>query len=80
MTPEKFHTGLREDDFKDAVTVERLPGYHLGEHVHPFDARALITRGAITLTVAGVQTRYDVGDVFHLPADTVHLDAQGRMA
>ena len=44
----------------------------MGEHTHPFEARALITQGDITLTVNGVSTTYRVGDVFSLPALTPH--------
>ena len=77
MTPEIFNSGLRSDGFREAVVVERLPGYALDEHTHPFDARALITAGEITLMVAGVSTRYAVGDVFHLPAGTPHFESAG---
>ena len=77
MTPDAFHAGLRADGFADAVLVERQPGYSLESHAHPFDARALITAGDITLTVDGVATRYAAGDVFRLPAGTVHLESAG---
>jgi quercetin dioxygenase-like cupin family protein len=59
------------------VAIDRPIGYAMGEHQHPFDACALITAGDITLVVEGVSRHYRVGDVFRLPAGTLHLEAAG---
>jgi quercetin dioxygenase-like cupin family protein len=75
MNPQEFEAGLRADHYGEIVTVEKPIGYSMGEHQHPFDACALITQGAITITVAGVERNYCVGDVFRLAAGTPHLES-----
>lgn len=77
MDRQEFEAGLLRDGFAAAVQVERAVGYSLGEHQHPFDARAFILAGEITLTVAGVATTYRPGDVFRLAAGTMHLESAG---
>ena len=77
MDRQEFEAGLQRDGFAAAVRVERQTGYRLGEHQHPFDARAFILDGEITLTVAGVATTYRAGDIFRLAAGTVHLESAG---
>ena len=77
MTPEEFDTALQADGYSAAVSVERPPGYSLGDHQHPFDACALITAGDITLTVDGQSRTYAAGEIFRLPAGTPHLENAG---
>jgi quercetin dioxygenase-like cupin family protein len=72
MNTQDFEAQLKADNFGEIVTLEKPIGYAMGEHTHPFEARALITKGDITLTVNGVSTTYGVGDVFRLPAQTPH--------
>ena len=72
MKIEKFEAQLKADNFDEITLVEKPVGYAMGEHTHPFDARALITQGDISLTVDGVVTTYNVGDIFRLPAQTPH--------
>jgi quercetin dioxygenase-like cupin family protein len=72
MNAQDFEAQLKADNFGEIVTLEKPIGYAMGEHTHPFEARALITRGDITLTVNGVSTTYGVGDIFRLPAQTPH--------
>ncbi len=76
MDQPAFLAELARDGFAAPVTVRREPGM-LDEHAHPFEARALIVAGRITLRVAGVETTYGVGDVFHLPAGTPHVETYG---
>lgn len=77
MTLQEFHNELQTNGFDAAVPVDRDIGYAMGEHQHPFDACALITAGDITLVVDGVSSHYRAGDVFRLPAGTLHLEAAG---
>ncbi len=77
MNPHEFESMLKAEGFDTITPVERAVGYALGEHDHPFDACALITRGDITLTVAGVATTYAAGEIFRLPARTPHLESAG---
>ena len=77
MTPREFETALHQENFSTVTTIERAPGYALGQHAHPFDAFALITAGEITLTVNGTATTYGPGETFRLPAGTGHLESAG---
>jgi quercetin dioxygenase-like cupin family protein len=75
MNTQEFEASLRADHYGEIVTVEKPVGYSMGEHQHPFDACALITAGAISITVKGVERAYGVGDVFRLAAGTPHLES-----
>ena len=75
MNTQEFEASLRADHYGEIVTVSKPVGYAMGEHQHPFDACALITDGAIAITVAGVERSYGVGDTFRLAAGTPHLDS-----
>jgi quercetin dioxygenase-like cupin family protein len=76
MDRQEFEAGLQRDGFAAPVQVERTVGYSLADHDHPFDARAFILAGEITL-IGGVATTYKAGDVFRLAAGTVHLEIAG---
>jgi quercetin dioxygenase-like cupin family protein len=77
MNLSEFEAELQAGHYSAAVTVRREIGYQMAEHSHSFDAFALITLGEITLVVDGVSTCYAVGDVFGLPAGTVHSEGAG---
>jgi quercetin dioxygenase-like cupin family protein len=71
-----FEFALRRDGF----TVERktvAPSTCAAEHAHPFDVRALILNGEITLTVEGIDYTYRVGDIFVMPAGHRHAETVG---
>ena len=77
MTPEEFDTALQADGYSPAIPIERLAGYSLADHQHPFDACALITAGEFTITVGGQSQTYAAGDIFRLPAGTEHVESAG---
>jgi quercetin dioxygenase-like cupin family protein len=77
MTPEQFSAELKKAGFQQLVTVEREPNGGLDEHSHPFESRALILRGEITLRVGGRDTCYRAGDVFHLEHAQIHEERYG---
>jgi len=55
------------------VRVEIPPGAAEGYHTHPADAFAFILEGEVVQEVAGKPTvTLKAGDVFHIPAGTVH--------
>lgn len=76
MKDADFEFTLRRDGF----AVERRsmpPQMVVAEHAHPFDVRALVLNGEITLTVEGVEYAYREGDIFVLPAGHRHAEAVG---
>jgi quercetin dioxygenase-like cupin family protein len=77
MTLNEFEKHLTTEAYGVVANVDKPAGYSMGAHQHPFDACALITAGDITLTVAGVTTRYGVGDIFRLAAGTPHSESAG---
>lgn len=72
-----FEAGLKAEGYQVITSVAQPAGYALGDHVHPFDACALILDGHFTITVAGVDRHYGPGDVFRLPAGTPHSERAG---
>jgi quercetin dioxygenase-like cupin family protein len=77
MTAEEFSTELREQGFCDLVAVDRQPNGALDLHAHPFESRALVLAGEITLVVNHHETLFRAGEVFHLARDTVHAQRNG---
>ena len=77
MNTQAFEAALKAERYDEIVTVEKPAGYEMGEHRHPFDARALITAGEITLVVEGATQTYSVGQVFQLAAGTSHDESAG---
>ena len=78
MTLTEFDAHLAELGYPTLATVSQPAGYHMAEHVHPFDACALILNGDLSITVAGVTSRYAEGQIFRLPAGTPHTEASDR--
>jgi quercetin dioxygenase-like cupin family protein len=74
---EQFTQELRRGGFDEAVLVERDPSGMLDCHSHPFESRALVVVGEITLVVDGLETLYRPGDVFHLKHGQLHIERYG---
>ena len=72
MNIDAFKQELIVQNYSEITMVERPAGYSLGSHQHPFDAKALITQGGITLVVDGAATQYGIGEVFELARGTHH--------
>lgn len=75
MTQQEFEAALKTENYPEIVNISKDVGYQVGEHVHAFDAFALILQGDITLTVNGVATTYKTGETFKLPANTMHQES-----
>jgi quercetin dioxygenase-like cupin family protein len=77
VNDEDFESVLRRDGFDD-VQRKTMPGGTLvAEHAHPFDVRALVLNGEITLTVEGVAQAFREGDIFVMPAGHRHAESVG---
>jgi quercetin dioxygenase-like cupin family protein len=77
MERDAFVHMLEQEGFAEVVTVTREAGGVLDTHTHPFEAKALILDGEITLRVGELERRYSAGDVFHLPANVAHTERYG---
>jgi quercetin dioxygenase-like cupin family protein len=72
-----FEDDLKRDGFADIETKSVESNKHVGEHSHPFDVRAKVLAGEITLTRAGVSRTYRTGDVFSMEAGCEHAEQCG---
>ncbi len=77
MNPEKFAQQLTDEGF-DEVFPKTLPAkQRLAAHSHPFEVKALVTDGEVTLGVAGQLTTYRAGDVFTMARGCEHTELYG---
>lgn len=77
MHRNEFTDTLALEGFQTLVTVTREPNSSLDVHTHPFEAKALVLAGGLTITCAGVEQAYGPGQVFHLPALQPHSERYG---
>jgi quercetin dioxygenase-like cupin family protein len=76
MNHEHFEAALRREGF-DIARRTLAAGTLVAEHAHPFDVRALVLNGEITLTVDGEDYAYREGDIFVMPAGHRHMETIG---
>lgn len=79
MTPQEFEASVLAEGYSPTVHLERGADFSLGDHQHPFDACALVTAGEFVITVGDDSRSYKAGDVFRLPAGTVHQERAGPL-
>ena len=77
MDLKTFEAGLKSDGFQQIETKAIAAGTHNSEHGHPFEVRALVIDGRISLTVAGVSSTYEKGQVFTMATHCPHAEQIG---
>ena len=77
MNSEQFLQLLRRDGFPEPVEVQQAPKGQLGIHEHPFEVRALVVGGDITIVVDGLSKIYKAGEIFHLEFKQPHAESYG---
>jgi len=77
MTEYEFRKLLAEQGFNQPLLVERAAATELDNHVHPFEALALILSGDITISTEQGETTYRTGETFHLQPNELHHEAFG---
>jgi quercetin dioxygenase-like cupin family protein len=77
MQREAFLAQLTAEGFNEVVTVTREPNGSLDIHAHPFEAKALILTGDVTIRCGEEVRNYRAGDVFHLAKDIEHEEDYG---
>ncbi len=77
MDAEGFARELQREGFGSISTVTREPDGLLDTHIHPFEAKALILSGEITLVCQGQERCYRPGEVFHLAMAEPHSERYG---
>ena len=72
-----FEAELKRDGY-DVVT-NTTPGAKVNpEHSHPFDVRAMVVKGALTLTRDGASRTYKPGEIFVMPRGCRHYESYGN--
>jgi quercetin dioxygenase-like cupin family protein len=77
MNADLFRQELQRKGFATITTVTREPDGFLDTHSHPFEAKALILSGEITLVCQGQGTLYRPGEVFYLAQAEPHTERYG---
>lgn len=76
MTPEIFTRQLTQEGYE--VEHKSLPaGKQVAAHTHPFEVKALVTAGQVTLGVDGKLTVYRAGDIFTMAQGCEHTERYG---
>lgn len=76
MNQEQFLSFLATQGLPEPILIEREPG-EIAEHMHSFEARALIIHGSVTITIEGISKQYLPGDEFFLFAEQRHCEIYG---
>ncbi|CAD6520121.1 cupin domain-containing protein [Paraburkholderia sabiae] len=77
MERDEFIDALKREGFAEVVTVTRDPNGTMDDHAHPFEAKALVLHGELTIRIAATERLYKTGDVFHLQANESHSERFG---
>lgn len=77
MQEQIFRDQLKAEGFSELVIVTREPHGVLERHCHPFEAKALVLDGELTIRTDAGEQRYQRGDVFHLALNQPHSEIFG---
>ena len=77
MNSEQFLQLLYRDGFPEPVEVQQAPNGRLGIHEHPFEVKALVVEGDITIVIDGLSRNFKAGEIFHLELKQPHAESYG---
>src|SRR5258707_12331886 len=79
MDRQTFEAGLKRDGYE--ILTNTTPGAKVNpEHSHPFDVRAMVLKGAITITSGSQAKTYRPGDTWNLARASLHAESNGPEA
>jgi quercetin dioxygenase-like cupin family protein len=76
-TFEQFESQLRALGFDTVVEQKWGPSAVAATHSHPFEARALVVKGEMWLTIGAVTRHLKAGDRFELLPGQLHAERYG---
>ena len=76
MNQQAFESELKKQGYD--VMTNTTPGAKVNpEHAHPFDVKAMVLKGAMTLTREGTSQTYKPGEVFTMTRGCLHYESYG---
>ena len=76
MDQKTFEAALKKEGYE--VMTNTTPGAKVNpEHSHPFDVKAMVLTGALTLNRDGGSQTYKPGEIFAMPRGCVHYESYG---
>ena len=81
MDRHTFEAELKRDGYEPMTNTTTVAKVN-PEHSHPFDVRAMVLEGALTLTREGRTDTYRAGEIFSMPRGCLHYesyDVQGAV-
>ncbi len=76
MDQVQFEAELKRDGY-EVMTNTTTAAKVNPEHSHPFDVRAMVVQGALTLTRDGKARTYRSGESFAMPRGCLHYESYG---
>ncbi|HTE36809.1 MAG TPA: cupin domain-containing protein [Reyranella sp.] len=74
MDQQAFEAELERDGY--AVMTNTTPGAKVNpEHSHPFDVKAMVMEGALTLSCDGQSRTYKPGEIFTMARGCLHSES-----
>ena len=71
-----FETELARDGYE--IVTNTTPGAKVNpEHSHPYDVRAMVIQGALTLHRDGSSQTYRANETFSMPKGCLHYESYG---
>ena len=76
MDRRTFEAELKRDGYE--ILTSTTQGAKVNpEHSHPFDIRAMVLQGALTMTCEGKVQTYRAGETFSMPRGRRHSESYG---
>jgi len=76
MDTHVFESELKRDGY-DVMTNTTAGAKVNPEHSHPFDIRAMVLKGALTMNRDGRSQTFKPGEIFTMPRGCLHYESYG---
>lgn len=77
MDTADFEAALKRAGYLDVEMKQAKPEFATQPHAHPFDVRALVVAGEMTLVSQGESRTYRAGEIFEMAAGCQHSERHG---
>ena len=77
MDRQAFETELKREGYDEILTGTTQGPKHNAEHSHPYDVKAMVIDGAITLAWEGQTRTFRPGEIFTMARGCQHTETFG---